>query len=209
MKKQIKAETIANTIVSAFTARREAFKSMVDAGIKPVVSSEYSTIAKRIDGQSFIATIDKVRTMFDLQYFTRAIGNVEKKSGNDSDYMQLKSIEKVLKFFEAIALNDYKKLDGYTYYLLYNTLKNAGSLNAQACFITLSKRSMSEDEISVVIKKFMNATPGTASTQTSSTKELLRCLGLTNHAKGQREVGIELTIDAQALIAEHFNSLAA
>lgn len=211
--RNLKNTTIVTSLFNGLTARKAALTERIAAGEQVSIATEIKTMLDRFDPlgrshKSFLHAVENTKSVFDFEPLMKMIAKDAKSSGVDCNYMQCKSLLKVVQFVESFGNKNFKTIDGYTSTILLNCIANAGSIKAQTAFVSLAKGYESDDELSEKIVSRRGHTAGTASTQISSTKELFRALGLTENVKGVRDAPIAIKADAVAALVEHFEQLA-
>jgi hypothetical protein len=203
-----KTETIIAKMFDAMLARKQA---LIDDGKH--VAAEIKGILDHLDPNGknyrpFLHAVSETRSFIDFGYFASVIGNDKMKGANDADYIQCKTVVKVLKCIQAFGFKDPRKLDGYTRAILVNTLVGNGVITAKNAFATLVRVEFDALDEQQILRERRNHTAGTGSTQVSSTREMLRILRLTDGVKGARDAQIELLPDVITNMVQYFEPLA-
>lgn len=125
---------------------------------------------------------------------------------NDKDsekFVAVKVITKIRQLLTAVAQNNARKLDGYTFSIVRNLLVNK-SLTVFECERCLSANIVNEntdsfklDELKQ-IKVYKNTAPSTAETQSSSTRMMLMLLDVCHVEKGKKDDAISFKDSAHA-----------
>lgn len=203
------AQTIVAKLFDAVTARVQFLR---DNSL--VVSSEFKGIIDHLDPQGssykgFVRSIEQCNARVSFNTLTSIIGKAKPARGNDADYVQAKVVEKIIKLVKGIGFNDFRILDNHTRSLLINTTINAQRITSKVAFATLVKVEFDAlDNQDFRMKARNNYTAGTGSTQLSSSREMMRIMGLSDSAKGKRDADFTFTDDAQALFNERFEAIA-
>lgn len=206
MKKAIKASTIVNKLGAAVAARVQALKDAethVATEFKGILACYAPDGANR---SSFERAIESVKDSIDFDMLVKIIGKHAESGKNDPNYLQAKTIVKINRLLFGLATNDMRALDNHSRSLIINAMLN-GKLSSRAAFATLVKVNWGEgfDEH---LRERNNYSAGTGSTQLSSTKEMMRVLGLSENPKGTKNADFTFTEPAKALLCERFARLA-
>lgn len=121
---------------------------------------------------------------------------------NKDRFLAVYALQKVRKALYALA-NDIKAFDGYTNSILFNMV-NLQTINNKEARMSLCK-AIEYTELEQVqgIRRLLNCSEGTASTQASSTRMMLRALGVGNVVKRAKGDSISFTESkaAQAIMS--------
>lgn len=188
-------ETIAKTFAASATAR------MVDAEKCKTIIADLAAF----QDASFSRQIDAIitrgfMTAEALQNLANDLAVTEK---TDNRFIGLKVITKIRQAINALA-NDRKSFfDGYTNSILAN-LTRLQELSNKSALVSLSRSvEYLETEQVADIRKLIDCSPSTASTQASSSRMMLRALGVANVTK--RKNGDTITMQdndtARAIVA--------
>lgn len=183
--KKMKAETLQALILNALQAREQAAPN---ANFADNVRAEI----KQFEQKSALAMLDKMQALeLDIKALAQQVAIGDK--GNKADYLAIYALQKVRKCMFALANDSAKMLDGYTFSIVKNlaTLQALDNLNAQRSIC--SKIELSELDQVQAVKVYHNCQPSTASTQASSTRMMLKALGLCNVQKGAKGDSISFT----------------
>jgi hypothetical protein len=200
MSKQIsksKIESLHAAVVASLTARAQF---AVDHAI-PTQAVFFATQAKKFTTHCVQAL---AQNDVDVQALAVTLGNCDKSSG--SAFLAKYAVEKVVKFGSALAQNSFSQLDRYSQSMLLNT--NAlTKLSAKGALVCLSSAIVYDEmETQQATRRYGNCTPGTASTQRSSSREAMRVLSIASTTKGKRDDVIEY---ADTMIARTVQALTA
>lgn len=211
--KNFKAETIVAKLFTAMTARKQA---LIDGGF--VVSDEITKKNGLLDSfnpegnsyRNFLHAVEETKSIFDFEPLFKIAAKAKPNGSNDAQYIQVKALEKVVKFVRAFGFKDFRLLDNHTRNIMFNAMVNNGCISSKGAFASLVRVEFDElnDATSEVISKRANYTPGTGSTQLSSTRELFRTLGLCDSVKGAKDAQILFTEDAKQALTQHFAPIA-
>lgn len=207
---KMKAETIVAKLFAAMTERRQA---LVDGGF--TVSDEITKKNGLLDHfnpegnsyRSFVDAVDKTKAIFDFAPLLRITAKAKPAGANDTDYIQVKALEKVVKFVKAFGQRDFRVLDNHTRSITVNTMVNSGVISSRAAFATLVRVEFDGEDSTRLVER-NRYTAGTGSTQLSSTRELYRLLGMTEGIKGAKDQNIVFTEETKNALLEHFDTLA-
>lgn len=210
--KNFKAETIVSRLFAAMGQRKQA---LVDGGF--VVSDEITKKNGLLDNfnpegnsyRQFLQAVENTKAIFDFEPLMKITAKAKPNGSNDSQYIQAKALEKVVKFVKAFGYKDFRMLDNHTRAITMNAMVNNGAISSRSAFASLVKVEFdaleSQDE-KLAIRH--NYTAGTGSTQLSSTRELFRMLGLTDGIKGAKDAPIVFTDEAKTALLQHFDPIA-
>lgn len=208
--KRMKAETVVAKLFEAMSARRQW---LADNG--HTVSSEITKKNGLLDNfdpqgnayNEFKIAVEKVKPIFDFSFLLTVASKGKPSISNDTSYIQVKTFEKVVRFIKAFGHQDFRMLDPHTRIITINALKNNGIVSSKGAFCALTSLEMNEAITEKLIDK-STYSPGTGSTQLSSTRELFRILGMCESVKGKKDAAIEFLPDTRAALLEHFESVA-
>lgn len=209
--KNFKAETIVSRLFASTVARKQ---ELVDSGSH--VAAEFKMVLSHFDAngndyRAFLSAVENTKKIFDFEPMMKMIGKSVKAGSNDSHYMQMKVVEKIVKFIKALGHKTFNASDIHTGNILMNAMINNGMIKSKTAFSCLVKCEFDalEDQSEKRDRKFMsNYTPGTGSTQLSSTREMFRILGITQGVKGAKDAPIIFTDEAKQAFIEHFDIVA-
>lgn len=169
----------ATTIQAVFIASAQA--RMIDAEKCKTIIADLSAFSD----SSFARQIEAVEkrgflTFDQIEAVARDIAETNKASAN---FIGLKVVTKIRQAINALA-NDRKSFfDGYTVSILSN-LSRLQELSNKSALVSLSKAiEYTETEQVADIKRLLDCSPSTASTQASSSRMMLRALGVCNVTK--------------------------
>lgn len=135
-----------------------------------------------------------------LSNLARAIKSAPK--GSDG-YIALKVITKIRQCIYALATKQKSQLDGYTNSILFNLSKNQ-ELTNKSGLMSLTKAVVYTEMDQVQhVRALLDVSLGTASTQLSSSRQMLRFLDICNVIKAKKNDAISFKDNerAQAIIA--------
>lgn len=132
--------------------------------------------------------LDKVSALIDLQALAQKISICEK---SHSDFVAVYALQKVRKMIYALANNTKSFIDGYSNSIIFNMVR-LQELDNKSALVALS-RAVEYTELDKVrdIKRQISVAVSTASTQASSTRQMLRLLNVATVTK--RKTGDEFT----------------
>lgn len=146
------------------------------------------------------AILDKVSAIVDVPALARKIAICDKSA---PDFVAVYALQKVRKMVYALANGARSFVDGYSNSIISNMVQ-LQELTNKSALVALSK-SIEYSELDKVqaIKRTINVAVSTASTQASSTRQMLRLLDVASVTK--RKTGDEFTFNdtasARAIIA--------
>lgn len=144
--------------------------------------------------------LNKVSHLIDVQTLARKISITEK---SNADFVAVYALQKVRKMIYALANGVKSFIDGYSNSIITNMV-TLQELTNKSALVALSK-SVEYTELDKVqaIKRTINVAVSTASTQASSTRQMLRLLDVASVTK--RKNGDEFTFNdtdtARAIVA--------
>lgn len=154
---------------------------------------------KKFSADSMQACINTmINNGYDFTAFNNRLMNSDKNAVEANDYIALYALQKVRKALHAIGANIVLEFDGYTLAILSNLsrLQSLSTMNAQR---TIARKiEFGELEQVVTLKNRMNCQPSTASTQASSTREMLRILDICTVVKKHKNDSISFNETAQS-----------
>ena len=183
------AKTQQQNIVKALLARAELVRVESEGkGFKECPSIKWSTEAKIFGQEHMLRSLEKFE--IDLSYYCNNLHNMTKAKSN---FIAIYAMQKVRKAIESLAHNSEKGFDSYS----RSILRNLASLQAlsndatQACLNDEQARNMRAKGVNVTAH--VSVASSTASTQASSTREMLRMMGICNIAKGKHDDNMTFT----------------
>lgn len=210
---KLKSETIVAKLSEKMTVRKQW---LLDNG--HVVANE---ITKKnglldnfnVDGNAhreFVKAVEETKSIFDFGFMLSVIEKGKPSGSTDAQYMQAKTVEKIIKFVKAFGFKDFRMLDPHTRLIMFNAMYNNGIISSKGAFASLVKVEfdMHDSASGEIIKQRSGYSPGTGSAQLSSTRELFRILGLCESVKGAKDAAIIFTDEAKAALIEHFDPIA-
>jgi hypothetical protein len=137
--------------------------------------------------------LDKCAALVDLQALAQKISICEK---SNSDFIAVYALQKVRKMLYALANNTKSFIDGYSNSIIFNMVR-LQELDNKSALVALS-RAVEYTELDKVrdIKRQISVAVSTASTQASSTRQMLRVLNIATVTK--RKNGDEFTFTDNA-----------
>ena len=210
---KFKAETIVQKLADKMSARKQW---LLDNG--HVVANEITKKNGLLDNfmiegnayREFLKAVENTKSIFDFGFLLNVIEKGKPAGSADADYIQAKTVEKVVKFVKAFGFKDFRMLDPHTRAIMINTMYNNGVISSKGAFASLVRVDFDlfDDATSERIKERNNYSPGTGSAQMSSTKELFRILGLCDSVKGAKDAQIIFTEHAKGALIQHFERIA-
>jgi hypothetical protein len=210
---KLKSETIVAKLADKMTVRKQW---LLDNG--HVVANEITKKNGLLDNftvegnahREFLKAVENTKAIFDFGFLLNVIEKAKPSGSADSDYIQAKTVEKVIKFVKAFGFKDFRMLDPHTRLIMFNAMYNNGVISSKGAFASLVKVEfdMMSEASGEVLKQRSSYSPGTGSAQMSSTKELFRILGLCDSVKGAKDAPIIFTDEAKHALIEHFDPIA-
>jgi hypothetical protein len=170
-----RAETIQAIFIASATARQ------IDAEKCKTIISDLSAFSDSSFSRQLNAVVE--RGFMTFEALEALAHNVAITDKSNAEFIGLKVITKVRQAINALA-NDRKTFfDGYTVSILSN-LARLQEISNKSALVSLSKaiEYTESDQISD-IKRLIDCTPSTASTQASSSRMMLRALGVCHVVK--------------------------
>lgn len=169
------------------TAHSEPQKLVLDAVMHRIKNAENENQAgtleaefrffNDINGAAIIAKCEKQIDIAALAAHIRVL-----KTESKADFLAVYALQKVRKAMYSIA-NGVKQFDGYTNSILFNLCKLHSMNNKDARSSLSSAVTYTETEQVQNIRRMLDCNESTASTQASSTRMMLRALGICNVTK--------------------------
>lgn len=167
------------------------------------VAAEWARIDAVLSNESFpnaLAVVMGARVV-DVPGLVDIIGNTREQAPTPAHYVQAKTVEKCVNMVFTLASNDLGKLSDYTSQVLFAALHNGAALSIDGARASLSKRCSRIDlPRREEITNPGNYTTGTASSQASQVRDVLRVLGLASVNKGGRADVFEIHPDKVAAL---------
>lgn len=190
--------TIQSDIINALITRKSLHETKTDKQCLTLDSD-----IKRVSSSSFLnaLTICTVKHNLDLSLLSVSFAQ---NDNAHADFVAVKAITKILRAVFAIAQNNAQLLDGYTQAILMNLVR-VEMMNTYECYKACSKSIVVKDQLTDVstsgkkIVSYMLSAASTASTQTSSTRMMLRMLDICEVKKASK--GDILTFKSNATSA--------
>lgn len=208
-----KPETIVAKLFAAMQARKQF---LLDNG--HIVSDEITKKNGLLDnfnpdGNSYrecLKAVENVKAVFDFGHLIAIAEKGKPNGSNDAQYIQVKAFEKLIRFVKAFGFKDFRMLDNHTRAIMFNAMLNNGVISSAGAFASLVRVEFDElsSATSEVLRLRHKYTPGTGSTQLSSTRELFRILGLCDSTKGAKDAPIVFTEAARSALIQHFEQVA-
>ena len=144
--------------------------------------------------------LNKVSDLIDICALSRKIAIIDK---SNNDFVAVYALQKVRKMIYSFANNTKSFIDGYSNSIIFNMVRLQEITNKSA-LIALSK-SVEYSELDRIqeIKRQINVAVSTASTQASSTRQMLNLLNIANVTKRKNndEFSFNDNATAKTLIA--------
>lgn len=154
--------------------------------------------------ESVVKGIESLKADCLNSYIANTAQHDAKACARDS-FVAVKVNVKIVRMLSAIGKGSIAPADEYSQTIIANALHNDGKIISKAALVCLSSNiEFSELDATQVIKNRMRKAATTASTQRSSTREMLRILDLATCNKGAKGDNIELTDKGRELIEPLF-----
>jgi hypothetical protein len=129
--------------------------------------------------------LDKVSHIIDINKLAKQIAISEK---SNSDFIAVYALQKIRKMIYSLANNTKSYIDGYSNSIIFNMVKLNSEITNKSALVALSK-SVEYTEFDKVqdIKRTISVAVSTASTQASSTRQMLRVLNIANVTKRKNQ----------------------
>lgn len=205
--KMLKGTTIIAKLFASLVTREA---SLINDGMHVAAEFEFCYKffdAEKPDYRGFLQAVENTKTIFSFDYLIKIIANYRFGNSHNAHYLQLKTIQKIIKFVIAFGYKDFRALDPHTKNILMHVMINQGVIRSSTAFAVLTRCELTELDIvdDVRDRDYMSKySHGTGSSQMSSTKEMFRVLGVTNGIKGEREAPIIFTDEAKTAFIEYF-----
>lgn len=137
------------------------------------------------------------------EYIANAVNH---EAGTDrTKFVAVKVNVKLVRMLVALGQNAINAIDEYSQTIIANALHNKGKIFSKSALVCLSKDiEFGELETSQILKNRMRKAASTASTQRSSSREMLRILELADCTKGAKGDDITLTDKGVKLLSPLF-----
>lgn len=131
---------------------------------------------------------------------------IKHEAGADrTKFVAVKANVKIIRALISLGQNAITALDEYSQTIIANALHNKGKIFSKSALVCLSKDiEFSEFETTQILKNRMRKAASTASTQRSSSREMLRILDLADCTKGAKGDDITLTDKGVKLLSPLF-----
>jgi hypothetical protein len=126
----------------------------------------------------------------DFNSLARSIAITESRN---QDYVAIYALQKVRKAVFALAQKSRAVFDGYSHSIIANIVSLQALTNKTAQMSICKSIEFSELEQTQAIRRYKECTPSTASTQASSTRQMLRFLNICTVVKNKKDDSIALT----------------
>jgi hypothetical protein len=202
-KKSVSSAPSVDAIEAAQAALLASIKRRIDNAPNDNQAEKLSAEFKFFEGASGARILSAAAAKYELDIGALA-AQVAVLSNEDKDrFLAVYALQKVRKALYALA-NDVKSFfDGYTNSILFN-MANLQAINNKEARMSLCKAiEYTELEQVQAIRRLLNCSEGTASTQASSTRMMLRALGVANVVKRKAGDSISFTENkaAQGILA--------
>ena len=194
------AQTQQQQVIAAVQARVDTLNKKKENDPSFIIAAEWARILPAVKDESFARSLAMLNGALDIDGLCKILPNAE---GRGANYIQAKTTEKIVKMVHAFALRDLSKLDPYQQQVVYNALYNGDALSIRAAQASLSKRVACEG-LSETIKSRGSYTTGTATSQASQVRDVLRVLGIAEVNKGKRDDVLKINEARAQVLREVF-----
>lgn len=180
-----------------------AIQRRIDNAPNPKQAEKLTTELKFFSDATGARILDAVASKYDIDLKDLADQVQILSTENRDRFLAVYALQKVRKALYALANDLKKEFDGYTNSILFNMV-NLQAINNKEARMSLCKAiEYTEMEQVQGIRRLLNCSEGTASTQASSTRMMLRALGVGNVVKRAKGDSISFTESkaAQAIMA--------
>lgn len=178
----------------------QALQARIESAPNDNQRDNISTELKFFSDNNGAVILNKISALIDVPALARKISISEK---SHADFVAVYALQKVRKMIYALANNTKSFVDGYSNSIIFNMVQ-LQELTNKSALVALSK-AVEYTELDKVqaVKRQISVAVSTASTQASSTRQMLRLLDVANVTK--RKSGDEFTFNdtdtARAVIA--------
>lgn len=194
---QATAQALRDEMVSIIGRRTQALR---DDGKH--VATEWARIVKSVNNEGFVNALAIVQGNISFGEVLRVLPHHDSDKGARVNYVQAKTVEKIVNITQALAGGTSDKLSDYVAQGLHGALTNGGALSLQGLQAALSRRVACPDNETLTSRA--GYTPGTASSQASQVREALRLMGLADTIKGKRNDIMQVRAEAMPKLRELF-----
>ena len=200
-----RAEKIAKSLRDSTVARVENLRKDGE-----FVAPVFTQIVKSFSSDSFVRCIEKTEQILNYALFQSIIAKHKTGGSTDNSYLQAKTLVKVIKCIEGFANKNLSNFDTPSRDIIFNAMVNNGKISAKGCFATLARVEFDAMTVdSEILSKRNGYSTGTAQSQKSSSREMLRATGLIeNGQKGKHNADLILLPHAQQSIGLYFEPIA-
>lgn len=204
--KGTKGKKTRKTIAQDFNAQAveiaQTWAASIDARVTKLqdrgefVAVEWAIIKSTISAESFAVALAMLigSQSIDTAPLSRMLPLCKWETTREN-YIQAKTVQKIVNLIHTLAANDLHKLSDYTSQVLYAALHNGDALSIPGALASLSKRVSNVDlPNGEQVTKRGSYSTGTASAQASQVRMLLGALGLAQVTKGKK--GDTFVLDA-------------
>lgn len=194
----VEAEPLAARAVRAQDALCDAIRNRIAHAANANFAKNMNAELKQLSGRNALIAIEKcIALEVDFFEIARCYAITEKSA---HDYVAIYAAQKIRKAVFALACGMSSVFDGYTVAILKNLIKienlsNRGSQRSLSRAIVFDK----DEQENTIIRAFKDCAPSTASTQASSTRQMLRFMNVCNVVKNQKDDVMTFTESNAAL----------
>lgn len=199
----VSASTLPQAVLEAHAALLASIQRRIDNAPNDNQAEKLLAEFKFFEGASGARILEAASRKYEIDIKALA-SQVAILSNEDKDrFLAVYALQKVRKAIYALANDVRSFFDGYTNSILFN-MANLQAINNKEARMSLCKAiEYTELEQVQAIRRLLNCSEGTASTQASSTRMMLRSLGIGNVVKRKAGDSISFTDSkaAQAVLA--------
>jgi hypothetical protein len=162
----------------------QAIQTRIDNAPNDNQRDNLTTELKFFSDANGAVILDKVSALIDVQALASKISICDK---SHADFVAVYALQKVRKMIYAFANNVKSFIDGYSNSIIYNMVQ-LQELTNKSALVSLSK-AVEYTELDKVqaVKRQISVAVSTASTQASSTRQMLRLLNIANVSKRKND----------------------
>jgi hypothetical protein len=180
-------------VEAAQAALLGSIKRRIDSAPNANQAENLAAEFRFFEGASGARIIEAAAAKYEIDFGSLADQVSVLPTENKDRFLAVYALQKVRKAIYALANDTKSAFDGYTNSILYN-MANLQAINNKEARMSLCK-AIEYTELEQVqgIRRLLNCSEGTASTQASSTRMMLRALGVGNVVKRKAGDSISFT----------------
>lgn len=185
------AESNADKAVRMQALILESIKTRIDNAPSDNFKKNMNAELSALNGRNALIAIERcIELEIDFEALAKQYAISDARS---HDYIAIYAAQKIRKAVFALACGMTSVFDGYTVAILRNLIKLQALSNRGSQISLSNKVVFSEDMQTEAVRSFKMCEPSTASTQASSTRQMLRFMNICNVVKGRKDDSITLT----------------